>query len=124
MAGNTPHESSILGPENSVAGASSTISMSNFMSASSWSYTVSFAKGFTNVIFVIAVVVKWLRLINWWRPVDGPYLDSIISLGLILASLIEFGLHLLKSLLQSLNRLLKCLELDSQRSLPIMSCVV
>jgi hypothetical protein len=63
--------------------------------------------------------------------VDGPYSDSIISLGLIPASLIESNLqtlqsllHLLHSLLLGLHRLLENLKFGSRRSLPMTSCVV
>jgi hypothetical protein len=48
----------------SVAGTSSATSMF----ASSWTCTVSPAKDFTNIIFVITIVVEWLGLINWPLP--------------------------------------------------------
>jgi hypothetical protein len=127
IAGSTPHKSSIPRPVNSVASSSSATSTS----ASSLSCTVSLAKDFTNVIFIIAVVVEWLGLINWWRSVDGPYSDSIISLGLIPVSLIESSfqtlqglLHLLHSLLLGMHGLLENLKFGSRRSLPMTSCVI
>jgi hypothetical protein len=63
--------------------------------------------------------------------VDVPYSDSIISLGLILASLIESTLqtlqgllHLLHCLLLGMHGLLENLKFGSRMSLPITSCVI